>query len=236
MRNHHPHPHSHQPHPRRGQASSQRSQAVRRQPQHGAPVRPQWRSQSADWEEDDVSGHAQQEAFQGFEQHWERGESEPWAEEDEGFFGGQPRSGEMYPNGYGTGGGYAGGGGDYYGQGSPSGNFGQGGYGSRGVSPGGMGFLRGDTQRRYAPGPKGYKRSDERIKEDVSDRISQMNMVDASDVEVAVKGGEVTLTGTVPNRVMKWQLENMIDTVAGVTEVHNQLRVRREDTSASKHR
>jgi len=181
-----------------------------------------------------VSGAAQQEAFQGFTQHWERGESEPWAEEDESFFGGQPSSGEGPGSGYGYGqGGYAGGGGDYYGQGSRSSNFGQGGYGTSRPSPSaGMGFLRGDVQRRYAPGPKGYKRSDERIKEDVSDRIFQMNRVDASDVEVSVKAGEVTLTGSVPNRIMKWQLENMIDTVAGVLEVHNQLRVRREDASA----
>lgn len=192
-------------------------------------MRPQWRSQSVDWEEDDVNGHAQQEALLGFDEHWAHGESEPWAEEDEGFFGGQPSSGEMYPNGYGTSG-YAGGGGDYYGQGSRSGNFGQGGYGTQaGAGPAGMGFLRGDKTRRYAPGPKGYKRSDERIKEDVSDRIFQMNMVDSSDVEVSVKGGEVTLTGSVPNRIMKWQLENMIDSLGGVTEVHNQLRVRREE-------
>ena len=226
MRHHHPH------HPRRGQDTRQRPPSRRT---HGGPQRPwperpserpQWRSQSDDWEDDDVNGSAPQEAFQGFEQHWEHGESEgePWAD-DERSFGGRPSLGPGY--GYGQGG-YAGGGGDYYGQGTRSSNFGQGGYGSR-STPRGMGFQRGDPVRRYAPGPKGYKRSDERIKEDVSDRISQMNMVDASDVEVAVKAGEVTLTGSVPSRIMKWQLENMIDTVAGVTEVHNQLRIRRED-------
>jgi osmotically-inducible protein OsmY len=49
-------------------------------------------------------------------------------------------------------------------------------------------------------GPKGYVRSDERIREDVCDRLSDDRMVDASDVEVAVAGSEVTLTGTVNSR------------------------------------
>jgi hypothetical protein len=83
-------------------------------------------------------------------------------------------------------------------------------------------------QQRFERGPKGYKRSDERVKDDVSDRINQLQHVDSSDVEVDVKNGEVTLTGTVPNRVMKWQLENLVETIGGVTEVNNQLRIRRE--------
>lgn len=82
--------------------------------------------------------------------------------------------------------------------------------------------------QRFERGPKGYKRSDDRIKEDVSDRISQLQHVDSSDVEVDVKDGEVTLTGTVPNRVMKWQLENLVEAIGGVTDVNNMLRIRRE--------
>ena len=45
-------------------------------------------------------------------------------------------------------------------------------------------------------GPKGYIRSDERICEDVCDRLSDDPFVDAADVEVVVAGSEVTLTGT----------------------------------------
>jgi osmotically-inducible protein OsmY len=49
----------------------------------------------------------------------------------------------------------------------------------------------------WGKGPKGYKRSDDRIREEVCECISQQGHVDASEVEVRVQGGEVTLTGTV---------------------------------------
>src|SRR5678815_1754955 len=56
-----------------------------------------------------------------------------------------------------------------------------------------------DAQHR-GRGPKNYRRSDERIKEDVNDRLSDDNYLDASDVEVAVTNSEVILTGTVNRR------------------------------------
>jgi flavin-binding protein dodecin len=86
-------------------------------------------------------------------------------------------------------------------------------------------------QRRGPRGPKGYKRSDERIREDVCDRLSQHWDLDASEIEVSVNGGEVTLTGSIADRDQKFRAENIADAVGGVNEVHNQLRVRRE-TSA----
>ncbi len=96
-----------------------------------------------------------------------------------------------------------------------------------------------DTQtmrgaERFGKGPKGYKRADERIKDDVCDRICHMRGMDASDVEIQVSGGEVTLTGTIQTRQMKWQLEHLIDSINGVTEIHNQLRMKRDDMSSSK--
>lgn len=77
-------------------------------------------------------------------------------------------------------------------------------------------------------GPKGYRRSDERIREDVCDRIATWGWVDASDVEVSVHDGEVTLTGHVRARRDKRMLEEMIEHVSGVRDVHNQLRVPRD--------
>lgn len=74
-------------------------------------------------------------------------------------------------------------------------------------------------------GPKGYVRSDERIREDVSDRLSLDDEVDASDIEVRVAEGEVTQEGSVPTRSMKHRAENLADDVAGVKDVHNRLRV-----------
>jgi osmotically-inducible protein OsmY len=87
--------------------------------------------------------------------------------------------------------------------------------------------------KRAFRGPKNYKRSDERIHEDVSDRLAHQDDVDPSDIEVAVSSGEVTLTGTVQTRREKFLAEEIADDVGGVTEVHNLLRVRREGAQLS---
>lgn len=81
--------------------------------------------------------------------------------------------------------------------------------------------------------PKGYTRSDQRIKEDISDRLMQTNDVDASDVEIAVQNGEVTLTGTVGSRHCKYGVEHVAESVLGVSDVINQVRVTREQASSS---
>jgi len=74
-------------------------------------------------------------------------------------------------------------------------------------------------------GPRGYRRSDERIQEDVSDRFMGDNELDASEIEVAVKEGEVTLSGTVETRADKRRAEDLAEAVPGVTYVQNNLRV-----------
>jgi osmotically-inducible protein OsmY len=74
-------------------------------------------------------------------------------------------------------------------------------------------------------GPKGYQRSDERIREDVSDRLMEHPEIDASDVEVKVKNRVVTLTGTVDDRYAKRLAEDIAETVMGVSDVMNQLGV-----------
>ncbi|MGQ9367205.1 BON domain-containing protein [Azospirillum sp. A39] len=75
-------------------------------------------------------------------------------------------------------------------------------------------------------GPRGYRRSDERIRDDVNDRLTDDAYVDASDVEVAVKEGEVTLGGFVDSRAAKRRAEDVVDAVSGVAHVQNNLRVR----------
>lgn len=84
-------------------------------------------------------------------------------------------------------------------------------------------------QRRVGKGPKGYKRSDERIKEDVCDQLAQSDDLDPSEIEVSVSNAEVTLTGTIPERHMKYIAEQIADRVSGVNEIHNQIRVKRAD-------
>jgi osmotically-inducible protein OsmY len=82
-------------------------------------------------------------------------------------------------------------------------------------------------------GPKGYQRSDSRINDDVCDRLCDSAEVDATDIEVQVANGEVTLTGRVSDRSQKRRAEDLIEQVSGVREVHNNLRVGTSDMASS---
>jgi osmotically-inducible protein OsmY len=74
-------------------------------------------------------------------------------------------------------------------------------------------------------GPKGYQRSDQRIEEEINDRLMADDRIDASEIEVKVKNGEVTLSGTVDDRDAKRRAEDVADQVMGVADVMNQLKV-----------
>lgn len=80
-------------------------------------------------------------------------------------------------------------------------------------------------------GPRNYSRSDERVREDVSDRLSDDYQLDASDIEVKVSGGEVTLDGTVDSRFAKRHAEDLAESCAGVRHVQNNLRVKNTSRS-----
>ena len=82
-------------------------------------------------------------------------------------------------------------------------------------------------------GPKGYTRSDDRIREDVNDRLTDDHMLDASDIEAKVSSGEVTLNGHVESRQAKRRAEDIADHVAGVKHVQNNLRVQEHQTTTS---
>ncbi|HEX8375853.1 MAG TPA: BON domain-containing protein, partial [Geminicoccaceae bacterium] len=82
-------------------------------------------------------------------------------------------------------------------------------------------------------GPKGYRRSDERILEDVNDRLTEDPRVDASEIQVDVQGGEVTLTGTVGSREERRRAEDVAEGASGVTYVMNNLRVRQPGGSGA---
>jgi hypothetical protein len=84
---------------------------------------------------------------------------------------------------------------------------------------------RGDGPHR-GKGPAGYQRSDDRIRELVCESLTDDDQIDASQIDVAVQHGEVTLTGTVDDRRTKRDAEDCAASVAGVRDVHNQLRVR----------
>jgi len=89
---------------------------------------------------------------------------------------------------------------------------------------------RSDEMRKgqYAGrGPRGYRRSDERIREDINDRLTDDWYVDATDIEVTVNNGMITLTGRVDSREDKRRAEDLAESVSGVSDVSNQLRVER---------
>jgi osmotically-inducible protein OsmY len=90
----------------------------------------------------------------------------------------------------------------------------------------GAGWRSGVPSEGYAGrGPRGYQRSDERIREDVCDQMCDNPELDASEIEVRVSQGEVTLLGSVADRSDKRLAEDLVEEVSGVREVHNQLRV-----------
>jgi hypothetical protein len=72
------------------------------------------------------------------------------------------------------------------------------------------------TGRYTGRGPKGYRRSDERIREEINDRLTENSEIDAADIDVDVKDCEVTLRGTVEKRHQKWMAESVAETVTAV--------------------
>jgi osmotically-inducible protein OsmY len=82
-------------------------------------------------------------------------------------------------------------------------------------------------------GPKGFKRSDDRIKEEVCEMLTRDHSIDAQDIDVEVSEGEVTLTGSVPDRRMKHLAEDCVERALGVKDVTNNIRVKRDMSSSS---
>jgi osmotically-inducible protein OsmY len=84
---------------------------------------------------------------------------------------------------------------------------------------------RADDRGHRGRGPKGYKRSDERISDEVHERLADDSWLDASNIDVKVENGEVTLSGTVENRQAKHRAERLVEDISGVDHVQNNLRV-----------
>ena len=74
-------------------------------------------------------------------------------------------------------------------------------------------------------GPKGYQRPDERIREDVSDRFTDDEWLDASELTVHVRQGVIILAGLVPDRQQARRAECIAYAISGVRGVANKLRV-----------
>lgn len=77
-------------------------------------------------------------------------------------------------------------------------------------------------------GPRSYRRTDDRIHDDICERLTRHPLIDASMMDVHVENGEVTMTGEVLDRRMKYMAEDVVDDVFGVTEINNRLKVTRD--------
>jgi osmotically-inducible protein OsmY len=87
----------------------------------------------------------------------------------------------------------------------------------------------------YRRGPKGFRRSDERILDDIATRLMARDDVDSSEVTLAVKDARVKLEGTVPERWMRFAIDDIAESVMGVEDVENNVRVQRTpDTSTAR--
>lgn len=75
----------------------------------------------------------------------------------------------------------------------------------------------------------GHHRPSELIVQDVEERLSWSGGLDTSGVTVRAEDGEVILEGTVDSRPVKRMVEDLAESVAGVVDVHNRLRIRRRD-------
>ena len=65
------------------------------------------------------------------------------------------------------------------------------------------------------------------------ERLTQHGQLDASNIEIDVSDGEVTLRGAVDNRQAKRMAEDAAESISGVRDVRNELRVTQEQHGMS---
>jgi hypothetical protein len=85
--------------------------------------------------------------------------------------------------------------------------------------------FRNEGGQHRGKGPKGYTRSDERIKDDINEKLTDDEHVDAREIEVEVQNGEVVPTGFVRSRQEKRRTEDIVERVSGVKNIENRLKV-----------
>lgn len=83
-------------------------------------------------------------------------------------------------------------------------------------------------------GPKNWRPSDERIRDTVNELLTDHDGIDATDVEVTVENGEVTLNGMVGSRWEKRLADDIAHSCRGVQDVHNRLRIAEREAQTGK--
>lgn len=74
-------------------------------------------------------------------------------------------------------------------------------------------------------GPRGWRRSDEDVRDDVCGALTDDPRIDARTIEVSVQDGIVTLRGGVEDRFLKWLAEDVALSVRGTVDVDNELKI-----------
>jgi osmotically-inducible protein OsmY len=82
-------------------------------------------------------------------------------------------------------------------------------------------------RRQVERGPRGRRRPDESLAQEIREILINDPELDATEIEVEVEGGAVTLTGVVDESDAKLLAEELVETLPGVREVHNRLTVER---------
>ena len=82
-----------------------------------------------------------------------------------------------------------------------------------------------DYGEYYGYGPKGYKRKDERIYEDVCELLMRHRGIDATEILVQVEDGVVKLSGKVQTKRMKHLAGLLLEDLPGVEEIKNDLNI-----------
>ena len=82
---------------------------------------------------------------------------------------------------------------------------------------------RGGAERRITQ----RRRPDNALASELQEILTKDPELDATEIEVQVEDGAVTLRGTVDSSDARLLAEELIESVAGVREVHNSLKVAR---------
>lgn len=86
-------------------------------------------------------------------------------------------------------------------------------------------YRAGEHGLHTGKGPKGWRPSDESIRERVCECLEMDSHIDASELEVSVKDRIVTLSGKVEHRPMKRHAEDLIENLPGVVDVQNRITI-----------
>ena len=103
------------------------------------------------------------------------------------------------------------------------------------IPPHGDPLVPRESERRTGPssyrgvGPKNFRRSDDRVREEICERLSEADDVDATDVDVRVTNGVVLLTGRVDSAGALGVADHIAHSCGGVRQVENRINVGKTD-------